>query len=134
MVIKIKAEPVVQDEKTIASIIKIKEGLHKNVSREHTVFTLDVDGREYEYTWAENVPMLPFMIELLLDDMGIGSEVSSCEEIMARSAVKEFCLGIMGYSINLFEESISVGRMKEQAWAFYEGYMARSEENTSCDN
>jgi hypothetical protein len=116
-------------EKYPESTLKITSGLHRKPSGNLTVFDVEMNGRNFQYRWAENVPMLPFMTDVLLDDMQIGTEEFFQEELAIRASLKEYCLETISYNISFSEDALTIGKMRELLWSFYKGFRAGTEGN-----
>ncbi len=112
-----------------ASTIKVSQGLHRDRCGELTVFDVEMNGRQFQYRWADNVPMLPFINDVLLDDLQIDGDDYFQEERNIRASLKEYCLETISCNISFSENDLTIGKMRQLLWSFYKGYRAGIERN-----
>jgi hypothetical protein len=122
----------ISDAKTLGqypeSTLKVTQGLHRESGGTLTVFNVEMNGRNFQFKWADNVPMLPFMADVLLDDMqiGLGEDFLAQESLVS---LKEYCLEKISNSISFSGEDITIGKMRQLLWSFYHAFMSGREDN-----
>ena len=81
-------------------------------------------GIPFERQWDGDTQMEPFIVDTMLDDMGVGEEGTK-ESLEIRAATKEYCItGIKG-RFDIFdseEDHYTLGDLQSLAWAFVKGY------------
>ena len=105
--------------------VRIIRGIHKGAFGE-LVVTLRRNDLNFEIPWRSDMRMEPYLVDMMLDEMGAGEEGTD-EDLKCRAAIKKYCLRRMKEYADIFQEPdnyVMLGDLETMAHAFWTGFEA----------